>query len=432
MNFISTQRNAEPISFSEAMIRGLAPDGGLYIPESIPKLSESFWNSLHGKTLAETGFEMARPFINDIDPEQLKALIEDAYDFEAPLVHLKDHYYILELFHGPTLAFKDFGARFMARIFSAFRKTTDQDVIILAATSGDTGSAVARGFLGVEGFKVCLLYPSGKVSKIQEQQLTTAGQNVLALEVEGTFDDCQHMVKQAFTDAELNEILVLSSANSINIARLLPQSFYYAYALGQLEESTAPVFSIPSGNFGNLTAGLLAHKMGMPAGQFIAATNINDVVPEYLRTGQFQPRPSRQTISNAMDIGNPSNFVRIQHLFNGSWQEITKRMTGASFTDEQTREAIKRIYGETGYLLDPHTAVGYLAAEQYTEKAGIPHIILSTAHPSKFRDSIEPLIDEEISLPEQLAECMRMEKKSVKLNPNYSSLKAVLKENYQP
>lgn len=430
MNFISTQQNTEPITFSEAMIRGLAPDGGLYVPETIPELPRTFWNSLHGKSLAEIGFEIARRYIDDIDPDQLKALIEDAYDFEAPLVHLKDNYYILELFHGPTLAFKDFGARFMARIFSAFRKTTDQDVIILAATSGDTGSAVARGFLGVEGFKVCLLYPSGKVSKIQEQQLTTAGQNVLALEVKGTFDDCQHMVKQAFKDTELNEALVLSSANSINIARLLPQSFYYAYALGQLNETSAPVFSIPSGNFGNLTAGLLAHKMGMPVGRFIAATNINDVVPGYLRTGEFQPRASRQTMSNAMDIGNPSNFVRIQHLFGGSWAEITKRMAGASFTDEQTREAIMRIYDETGYLLDPHTAVGCLAAEQYDDHAGAPRIILSTAHPAKFRDSIEPLIEEEIALPEQLTECMQMEKDSIKLNPNYPSLKAFLKENY--
>ncbi len=431
MNFISTQQDADPISFSEAMIRGLAPDGGLYVPESIPRLPDAFWASLHGKSFAEIGLEMARRYIDDISPDQLKALIEDAYDFEAPLVHLKDHYYILELFHGPTLAFKDFGARFMARIFSAFRKTTDRDVIILAATSGDTGSAVAHGFLGVEGFKVCLLYPSGKVSKIQEQQLTTAGQNVLALEVEGTFDDCQYMVKQAFTDADLNETLVLSSANSINIARLLPQSFYYAYALGQLNNTGAPVFSIPSGNFGNLTAGLLAHKMGMPVKQFIAATNINDVVPAYLRTGKFQSRPSLQTMSNAMDIGNPSNFVRIQHLFGGSWEEITKQMSGASFTDEQTREAIKRIYGETGYLLDPHTAVGYLAAEQYNGYAEAPRIILSTAHPAKFRDSIEPLIGKEIPLPDQLAECMQMEKNSVKIKPDYSSLKAFLKENYQ-
>lgn len=430
MNFISTRQNSEPIPFSEAMVRGLAPDGGLYVPEVIPQLGTSFWNSLKDITLAETALEMARPYIDDIEPKQLKAIIDDAFDFEIPLVPQQGSKYILELYHGPTLAFKDIGARFMARIFAAFRKEADQDIVILAATSGDTGSAVARGFQGMAGFKVCLLYPSGKVSKIQEQQLTTAGQNVTALEVKGNFDDCQQMVKQAFTDTELNKLLRLSSANSINIARLLPQSFYYTHALGQLKGNVAPVFVVPSGNFGNLTAGLLAYKMGMPVERLVAATNINDVIPEYLQTGTFKPRPSRQTISNAMDIGNPSNFERIQHLFNDDWKSITERMSGDSFTDAQTREAIQKVYKETGYIMDPHTAVGYLAAESYANKTNAPCIILSTAHPSKFGSTIEPLIDKKVQLPDRLAECMRLEKQSIKLDPEYGSLKMFLQERY--
>ena len=422
-------------------MKGLAPDGGLYMPRKWPKLGSEFLAEIEKKTLRDIGREVTRLFVDELGREALHQIIDEALNFDAPLVSLGDRRYILELFHGPTLAFKDFGARFMARVFSAFREENEQEIIILAATSGDTGSAVAQGFLGVKGIKVCLLYPSGKVSRLQEQQLTTAGQNVTALEIQGTFDDCQELVKRAFSDEELNSHLVLSSANSINIARLIPQSFYYLYALSQIRriERKPPIFCVPSGNFGNLTAGLFAEKIGMPAGGFIAATNINDVVPEYLQTGSFKPRPSKRTISNAMDVGNPSNFDRIESLFDHDHQAIKKHIWGASFSDEMTGQAIQQVYERTGYLLDPHTAVGHLAVDQYHNQAegyfgeaeNTPYIILATAHPAKFGDVIEPVIGEKVAIPERLARCLEKEKQSIPMNSDYGKLKNWLLEKYR-
>lgn len=431
MKLVSTKGKAEPVSFGEAALQGLAPDGGLYVPVNWEGLSNSFIENISQKSLDEIGYEVGRLFIDEVDNSTLESIVDEALSFDVPLVKLKDGVYVLELFHGPTLAFKDFGARFMSRLFSALREKSDRDLIILAATSGDTGSAVAHGFLGVEGVKVCLLYPSGKVSYIQEQQLTTAGQNVKALEVDGTFDDCQNMVKQAFSDAELNDKLLLSSANSINIARLIPQMFYYFYALAQLPEGTAPIFSVPSGNFGNLTAGLMAHKTGMPASGFIAATNANDVVPAYLKTGKFDPQPSQSTISNAMDVGDPSNFERILYLFEDDHRKVKKAMWGTSFSDAATKRAIRQVYESLGYLMDPHTAIGYLAVQEYAESensyfnesASVPYVILSTAHPAKFGDVIEPVIGEEIEIPGRLKDCLDKEKQSVAMNNEYPELK---------
>ncbi|MDZ7657846.1 threonine synthase [Fodinibius sp.] len=438
MKFISTKGKADSVSFAEAALRGLAPDGGLYMPEHWPKLRDEFWNKINQKTLPDIGYEISRLFVDELDDSALKNVVGQAINFDAPLIELQNGIYILELFHGPTLAFKDFGARFMSRIFSALREKSDQDLVILAATSGDTGSAVAQGFLGVDGIKVCLLYPSGKVSRIQEQQLTTAGQNVTALEVEGTFDDCQRMVKQAFSDSELNRQLMLSSANSINIARLIPQMFYYGYAVDQLPKEKAPIFCVPSGNFGNLTAGLMAQKIGMPAAGFIAATNINDVVPEFLRTGKFHPRPSQRTISNAMDVGNPSNFERIIHIFDGDHQKIKEHLWSASFSDAETKRAVKKVYRKKDYLMDPHTAVGYRAVQQYqmTERSyfgeaqSSPFVILSTAHPAKFGDVIEPVIDEKIDMPTRLEACLDKQKQSIRMSDDYEELKTWLLDTY--
>lgn len=438
MDYISTKGKTEPVSFKDAVLHGLAGDGGLYVPREFPELPASFWDNISGKTLPEIGFEIARRFLEEPGDELLKKLLADALNFDAPLIHLKDDAYILELFHGPTMAFKDFGARFMSRIFQAVHHKGQKEIIILAATSGDTGSAVAHGFLGVEGIKVCLLYPSGQVSRLQEQQITTVGGNVTALEVKGTFDDCQKMVKQAFSDPDLTQNMTLSSANSINIARLIPQTFYYAYALAQLNEPTDPVFVVPSGNFGNLTAGLWAQKTGMPARGFIAATNANNIIPEYLKTGIFSPKPSRQTISNAMDVGNPSNFGRISDLYNNSLKRVKDHIWGATFSDDQTRLAIKKVHKETGYVLDPHTAVGYLGYEKFKSSGEKPFgagndtsfVVLSTAHPAKFAEAIEPVIGKKISMPEQLAECLGKEKKSIELEADSSALKRFLQINY--
>ncbi|HKK45344.1 MAG TPA: threonine synthase [Balneolaceae bacterium] len=439
MKFISTNGKAAPVSFGEAALQGLAPDGGLYIPDQWPQLSEDFIENIRKKSLPDISYEVSKLFVDELDSHTLRKIVEQAINFEAPLVQLDDHLHILELFHGPTLAFKDFGARFMSRTFSALRENTDQDLIILAATSGDTGSAVARGFLGVEGIRVCLLYPSGKVSHIQEQQLTTAGQNVTALEVKGTFDDCQQMVKRAFSDSRLNKQLLLSSANSINIARLIPQMFYYLYAIAQLQVEAEPVFCVPSGNFGNLTAGLMAQKIGMPAAGFIAATNTNNVVPEYLRTGSFNPRASQRTISNAMDVGNPSNFARILHLFDNDYREVKHHVWGASFSDAETRDAIKKVYEDYDYLMDPHTAVGYLATTQYRkddlgyfgENGSAPFIILSTAHPAKFGDVIEPVLGQKVDIPDRLAVCLDKDKQSIPMQNDYTDLRKWLLDRYQ-
>lgn len=439
MKFISTNKKTDPVNFREAALQGLAPDGGLFIPAEWPQLSDSFLTHLQNKSLQDISFEVSRLFIDELETDLLKKIVKEATNFDAPLIKLDEGVHILELFHGPTLAFKDFGARFMSRVFSALRQKQEQDLIILAATSGDTGSAVAQGFLGVEGIRVCLLYPSGKVSQIQEQQLTTAGKNVTALEVDGTFDDCQKMVKEAFSDTRLNRQLLLSSANSINIARLIPQMFYYIYAVAQLAHGKAPIFCVPSGNFGNLTAGLMGQKIGMPAAGFIAATNANDVVPEYLQTGVFNPRPSQRTISNAMDVGNPSNFARILHLFDDDYEQVKKHIWGASFSDEVTRQTIGKIYNEYGYLMDPHTAIGYQAVKKYQRSAtgyfgepnASPYVILSTAHPAKFGDVIEPVINNKVSIPDRLATCLDKKKQSISMKNEYDQLKKWLLETYQ-
>ena len=344
MKFISTSGNSPAGSFFEAMRRGLAPDGGLYMPEQIPVISEGFWSSISDKSFPEIAFEMAKPYLDEeLKENTLRAVVEEAFDFPVRMKSLGKRQHVLELFHGPTLAFKDFGARFMARLFSENAQKKNEEVVILVATSGDTGGAVAHGFYKVPGVKVCLLYPKGKVSPLQEKQMTTLGNNITALEVDGVFDDCQRLVKEAFLDKKLNENIQLSSANSINIARLLPQSFYYAFAAAKLMNqgvSEPPVFSVPSGNFGNLTGGVLSTQMGLSVKHFLAATNVNDVVPHYLKSGDYEPKDSVQTISNAMDVGNPSNFSRMQFLFNGSGGTMQSEISGYSYSDEETRQTI--------------------------------------------------------------------------------------------
>jgi len=436
MKFISTRDNSPAVSFFEAMRRGLAPDGGLYMPEQIPVLSESFWSSISGKTFTEIAFEMAKPYLEEeLTESTLRDVVEEAFNFPVRLKNLGNRQHILELFHGPTLAFKDFGARFMARLFSENAQKKDEEVTILVATSGDTGGAVANGFYKVPGVKVCLLYPKGKVSPLQEKQMTTLGENITALEVDGVFDDCQRLVKKAFLDNELNKKIQLSSANSINIARLLPQSFYYAFAVAKLmrneELSEPPVFSVPSGNFGNLTGGMLAGRMGLPVKHFLAATNVNDVVPNYLKSGDFEPKDSIQTISNAMDVGNPSNFSRMKFLFQGSDSAMRNIISGYSYSDEETRQTILEVYEEKGgYLLCPHTAIGYRAAIEYqSEKNVDSHLItLATADPVKFRDVIEPVIGKKIELPAGLNRTLKNEKKSLSIDKSYEFFKEQLVE----
>ena len=416
------------------MRTGLAPDGGLYMPVEIPKLEPIFWSSLHKLDFTEIALEMARPYLSDELPvEVLKNVVIDAFNFPVKLHSLTEKHHILELYHGPTLAFKDFGARFMARLFSEIAHKEQREVTILVATSGDTGSAVAHGFYKVPGVKVCLLYPKGKVSRLQEMQMATLGENVTALEVDGVFDDCQRLVKQAFVDEELNKKLQLSSANSINIARLLPQSFYYAFVLGEFQKMgmDAPVFSVPSGNFGNLTGGLLAMKMGMPVHTFLAATNVNDVVPGYLKGGKYTPKDSVQTLSNAMDVGNPSNFVRIKALFGGSDASIRSHIKGYSYTDEETLDEIRTVKKQQNYLLCPHTAIGVRAAKEYatSQLGGVPLVTLATAHPVKFRDVIEPETGQKIDIPERLAVWLKREKQSISIGNSFEEFKGFLIES---
>jgi len=437
MKFYSTNGSPDGITFLQAAETGLSPDGGLYMPDNIPHISLPFddLDSAGSLSLQEISKRAAQPFLSDsLSKNEIDDLIDDAITMKAPLVELRDDLFVLELFHGPTLAFKDFGARFMARLFSKHRSASDKDLVILVATSGDTGGAVASGFYDLEGVHVCLLFPEGKVSDIQRKQMTTLGKNITALEIEGTFDDCQRLVKQAFSDGELNTILRLSSANSINVARLLPQSFYYLNAFFQLKKHIKedPVFVVPSGNFGNLTAGLMAEQMGMPVSAFVAATNRNDVVPEYLLGSEFLPRTSVQTISNAMDVGNPSNFDRIRKLFDGDDATIRKHIKGYSFSDEATRKKIKTVYDEYNYVADPHTAVGLLAADEYSKDFGdsAPRIVLSTAHPSKFLDVVEKEIGRKIPIPKRLAKATRRAEKSYPMSADYLELKTVLLNTY--
>jgi threonine synthase len=430
MKLYSTNGSKKAVSFREAIQNGIAEDGGLYVPYEIPKFPESFFSKISTLPFQEIALEVANLLLKDeIPADQIENIIKQSITFDAPVRRLAPGLNILELFHGPTLAFKDFGARFMAKTLSYFLKNENRELTILVATSGDTGSAVASGFYNTEGIRVIILYPSGKVSEIQEKQLTTLGGNITALEIDGTFDDCQRLVKQAFADEELNKRQWFSSANSINIGRLLPQSFYYFNAYARTEEKDLPfVVSVPSGNFGNLTAGIMASIMGLPVKKFIAATNINDIVPKYLETGVFTPRPSIQTISNAMDVGNPSNFARIKEIFKNDYYSIKNRIFGVSFSDEETRGAIKEIQEKFDYLIDPHGAVGYLALKKFANDNFNYYnsVILETAHPAKFINIVEEVTGRKIEIPDLLKGCLQKQKQSVKLSREYGDLRSYL------
>lgn len=427
MKFYSTNNKNHTVDLRTAVIQGLAPDNGLYMPESIPALNQSFIQSLPRLSFKEIGLEVTRTLLAELPEAEIQKLIDHTLQFDAPLVEIEPNVFALELFHGPTLAFKDFGARFLAGLLGYYAKEQDQEITILVATSGDTGSAVANAFLNVPGTRVMVLYPSGKVSVAQEKQFTTLGGNITALEVNGTFDDCQRLVKQAFLDADLKKQYFLTSANSINLARLIPQSFYYFRAYAQLNTTNPVVFTVPSGNFGNLTAGLLAQRMGLPIQQFVAATNANDVVPEFLKTEKFNPRPSVQTISNAMDVGNPSNFARMLELFNHDFEALKKSIKGYSFSDTETREAMQRVFNQTGYVLDPHGAVGYLGLKKFmSTQSTYSGIFLETAHPAKFADVVEAALKTKVELPTRLQKFMNGEKKSVEVNKEFEEFKDLL------
>ena len=411
--FYSTKSPEKLVDVKEAVLRSLPADNGLYMPQTIQPLSADFWASWRDLSLAEIGVHVARSIFQDSVPEkELERIVHESANFPAPLVTVKDKQHVLELFHGPTLAFKDFGARFMARLMEWLTRDDDGLLTVLVATSGDTGGAVASAFHKVPGTRVIILYPKGKVSELQEKQLTTLGDNITALEVDGTFDDCQRLVKSAFLKREMSQKLNLTSANSINISRLVPQSFYYFEAAKNLPEGELPTFVVPSGNFGNLTAGLFAEKCGLPVAHFVAATNCNDVVPAYLKSGKYETRPSVATISNAMDVGAPSNFARMEHLFGDEWEAMKGRVSGFSYDDAITRETIQRIKSETGYMLEPHGAVGWLAAEAWRQDHPDAYtVVLETAHPSKFLNVMEEELGEEsIEIPDRLA-CLAERKK---------------------
>jgi threonine synthase len=430
MHFYSTNDKQHRVTLQYAVTHGLAPDKGLYMPEKIPRLSDDFLGSIEKKSFREIAFAVSEKLLGeDIPGDELSRIIDHTIQFDAPLVGIEENVFALELFHGPTLAFKDFGARFMSQLLGYFSRLQHQEITILVATSGDTGSAVANGFLGVQGTKVIVLYPSGKVSEIQEKQFTTLGSNITAVEVEGTFDDCQQLVKQAFLDEEIKRDFFLTSANSINIARLIPQSFYYFYAFAGAKLLNKPVvISVPSGNFGNLTAGLLAKKMGLPVDHFIAATNVNDIVPTYLHTGVFSPRPSQETISNAMDVGNPSNFARMMELYENDVERLKMDISGWSFTDEQTRVAMKEVFNNHHYIMDPHGAIGYLGLKEYLrdhpDRIGI---FLETAHPGKFFETVEKTLSQRIALPEALKSFLARKKESTRMANDFRSFKALIR-----
>lgn len=430
MKYYSTNHQAPDASLEEAVVKGLAPDKGLYMPEAIKPLPREFFDSIETLSFQEIAYRVADAFFGeDVPADTLKQIVYDTLSFDVPAVRVKDNVYSLELFHGPTLAFKDVGGRFMARLLGYFiRKEGQKQVNVLVATSGDTGSAVANGFLGVEGIHVYVLYPKGKVSEIQEKQFTTLGRNITAIEVDGTFDDCQALVKNAFMDAELNACKKLTSANSINVARFLPQAFYYFYAYAQLKrigKADNLVVCVPSGNFGNITAGLFGKRMGLPVKRFIAANNRNDIFYQYLRTGEYCPRPSVATIANAMDVGDPSNFARVLALYNGSHADISAEISGATYTDEQIRETVKAAYEETGYLLDPHGACGYRALTEGLQD-GETGVFLETAHPAKFLETVEGIIGRPVEIPAKLQEFMAGTKQTVPMTKDFESFKAFL------
>ncbi len=430
MQFYSTNHKSENVGLEEAIFRGLPQDNGLYMPVAINPMSDDFFAKIDRMSFREISYEVSKRIIGDSVPHSvLREIVETAINFDTPLVQVEDDMYCLELFHGPSHAFKDFGARFMARLMSFYLQKTHKEINILVATSGDTGGAVALGFLNQPGINVTILYPSGMVSNIQEKQLTTLGGNITAIEIKGTFDDCQKLVKQAFLDSELTKKKNLSSANSINIARLIPQSFYYYYAYSKLKAKGKPVsFSIPSGNFGNLTAGLIAKRMGLPVEKFVASTNVNNVIPEYLETGKFNPRPSVSTLSNAMDVGNPSNFARMAALYENNVDKIREDVEGYYFTDEQTKEALAKVYAESHYIMCPHTAVAYLGLKAHMDKKTKKEsgVFLGTAHPAKFMDVIQEDIASHIVLPASLKVAMAKEKKSIQMAPDFRLLKDFL------
>jgi threonine synthase len=435
MKLYSTNNTTLNVSFKDAVFNSMPQDKGLYMPVNIPALSQEFIDNLDQYTLPQIAFTVAKNMLAGAIPDaDLKALIDDAINFEAPVVELEEDVYVLELFHGPSLAFKDFGARFMSRVMAYFLEDGEKQLDVLVATSGDTGGAVALGFLGVPNTRVTILYPKGKVSDIQELQLTTNGQNIRALEVDGTFDDCQTLVKQAFTDDELNAKFRLTSANSINIARLIPQTFYYFNAYAQLlkQGKSKVVFAVPSGNFGNIGAGLLAWKMGLPVQQFIAATNVNDTVPEFLKTGVYQPKPTVATLSNAMDVSSPSNWVRIADLFKNDTDELKKLITGYSFNDEDTVKAIVKIFGAYKYVACPHTAIAWLALTDWMDKQqddNITGVFLSTAHPCKFPDVFPEQIARSVEIPEQVKSLQEKERKATALKADFNEFKNYLLNN---
>ena len=430
MQYYSTNGKAPLATLEEAVVRGLAPDKGLYMPQEIRPLPQEFFDNIENMSFQEMSYQVAHNFFgDDVDAESLREIVFDTLAFETPIIRVEDNIYSLELFHGPTLAFKDVGARFMARLLRYFIKRKGKEQVnVLVATSGDTGSAVANGFLGVDGIHVYVLYPKGKVSKIQESQFTTLGKNITAIEVDGVFDDCQALVKCAFMDEELQDHMNLTSANSINVARFLPQAFYYfnAYAqakkLGKADNLT---ICVPSGNFGNITAGLFAQRMGLPIKHFIAANNANDIFYKYLLSGVYSPKASIQTIANAMDVGDPSNFARILDLYKSSHAEICHHISGATYSDDEIASTMKRCYEQTGYVLDPHGACGYQALKENL-KEGEFGVFLETAHPAKFKEKVDAILSTNIEIPTRLAEFMKGKKQSLEMKADFAAFKQFL------
>ena len=431
MNYYSTNGKAPMATLEKAVVKGLAEDRGLYMPQNIKKLPKAFFDNIQDMTFQDIAYNVASAFFGeDVDLDALQDLVYDTLPFDCPVVKVQENIYTLELFHGPTLAFKDVGARFMARLLQYFIRMDGNggQVNVLVATSGDTGSAVANGFLGVDGIHVYVLYPKGKVSPIQECQFTTLGQNVTAIEVDGVFDDCQALVKSAFMDAELNEHMKLTSANSINVARFLPQAFYYFNAYARLKaEGLADnmVVCVPSGNFGNLCAALFGHEMGLPVKRFIAANNANDIFYKYLQTGQYEPKPSVQTLANAMDVGDPSNFARIYDLYGQSHERITRLISGAAYTDEQIKVIMRQCYKETGYILDPHGACGYQALVDGLQPGEVG-VFCETAHPAKFKEKVDEILGISVEIPDRLAAFMKGQKQSVPMTKDFADFKAYL------
>lgn len=430
MRYYSTNNRSKYVSLHDAVVNGLAEDRGLYMPEKINRLPEEFFNNIDKMSFQEISFEVAKAFFSDdVDEKSLKDIVYDTLSFDCPVKKVCDDIWTLELFHGPTLAFKDVGARFMARLLEYFiRQEAHQTINVLVATSGDTGSAVANGFLGVDSIHVYVLYPKGKVSKIQECQFTTLGRNITAIEIDGVFDDCQSLVKSAFMDKDLNKHMKLTSANSINVARFLPQAFYYFNAYARMKANGLAenlVMCVPSGNFGNITAGLFAREMGLPIRRFIAANNANNIFYNYLKTGVYEPKPSVQTIANAMDVGDPSNFARIYDLYNGSHDKISSIISGATYTDDEIKAAVKQCYKDNSYILDPHGACGYQALKDNLKK-GETGVFCETAHPAKFKDTIEKIIDTEIEIPQRLSDFMKGKKQTVELSNKFDDFKTFL------